>query len=391
MQAAMEDCAGVHGVASGLAFEGCVQGKMGELAASRDQEVLRNFSCAQDDTGSPVVKTVNVTVPVGYDACEAHNAGEEAESTHESVHPDYFYLPGVFIPAGNELSQATVTASKAAEMCSSMAGCEGFTFSAKSKDGPATVYFKTDTAGHDRGKDWHTYRRRQPPTCSATPPEEETRSYKVDVIREEPLVAMIRGFAAPGECEMLVAEAGDWSSMGRAYTSGGKHSQYRRSYSKNINPPLREADSELMRLVGRMFSVTRNLTGYKVYPPGQEPVNAVLYREVGDEYRPHCDGTCTGAHYKPGERIATSILYCNVAELGGQTSFTEGTHKVVPVQGDMLLFAYRYSDGRMTANEAEHSGCPIRRGQKWIATQWYREGVNENWNWQDVNHVLRDL
>mmetsp|Transcript_66783 Transcript_66783/g.206787 ORF Transcript_66783/g.206787 Transcript_66783/m.206787 type:complete len:324 (-) Transcript_66783:7-978(-) len=309
-----------------------------------------------------------------------------------SVHPDFAYLPGNYLPAGNDLAhERCSSATEAAEKCVAMAGCEGFTYKAKSRDRPGNVYFKSSAVGHMRGKGWHSLRLRRPPTCSARPPEAETRTYRVDVIREEPLVAMVRGFAAPGECDLLVSEGGDWDAMSRAYTSHGKESSYRRSYSKNINPPLRESDHALTRFVGRMFSVTRNLTGYSVYPPGQEPVNAVLYKNIGDEYRPHCDGTCTGAAYKHAERIATSILYCRTPELGGHTSFTEGTHKVVPVEGDMLLFAYRCADGRMTGREAEHSGCPVRRGRKWIATQWYREGVDEDFTWQEANAVLRDI
>mmetsp|Transcript_94574 Transcript_94574/g.282439 ORF Transcript_94574/g.282439 Transcript_94574/m.282439 type:complete len:417 (+) Transcript_94574:43-1293(+) len=391
LQEAMGACAGIHG-ASGVDFTSCLEAKAGRGAVDSNLEIVRNFSCAQDDTGSPIVRSLNLTVPAGYDACAATSAGAETATPHESVHPEFLHLPGYYLPAGDDLQSApAMTATEAADACLRMPDCQGFTYTADAGDEPAHIFFKSNADGYQRGKGWHTYRRRQQPTCSAEPPEAETRTYKVDIVREEPLVAMIRGFTTPEECDMLVEAGGDWDSMGRAFTSQGKPSSYRRSYSKNIYPPLGDSDHKLMRLVARMFSTTRNLTGYNVYPPGQEPVNAVLYKDLGDEYRPHCDGTCTGEDYKNGERIATSILYCQTAELGGHTSFTEGTHKVVPLQGDMLLFAYRYSDGRMTGREAEHSGCPIRRGKKWIATQWYREGVAEHWSWQDVNAILRDI
>lgn len=35
----------------------------------------------------------------------------------------------------------------------------------------------------------------------------------------------------------------------------------------------------------------------------------------------------------------------------------------------MLIFGY-LSDGKISM--AEHSGCPVLEGSKWIATQWYR-------------------
>lgn len=32
-------------------------------------------------------------------------------------------------------------------------------------------------------------------------------------------------------------------------------------------------------------------------------------------------------------------------------------------------------DGIMDSGYTQHSGCPVRKGQKWIATAWLREGV----------------
>ena len=29
----------------------------------------------------------------------------------------------------------------------------------------------------------------------------------------------------------------------------------------------------------------------------------------------------------------------------------------------------------------EHAGCPVREGEKWVATQWMREGVNTKETW----------
>ena len=84
--------------------------------------------------------------------------------------------------------------------------------------------------------------------------------------------------------------------------------------------------------------------------------------------------------------MATSILYCEVPKKGGHTSFTTGALKIAPREGDLLLFAYKGLDGQtMVGKQAEHSGCPIREGRKWIATQWYREGLNEDWGWESVN------
>ena len=40
---------------------------------------------------------------------------------------------------------------------------------------------------------------------------------------------------------------------------------------------------------------------------GQEPINAVYYKDDGDQYRPHCDGACRGGAYTLGSRVASSL------------------------------------------------------------------------------------
>ena len=88
-----------------------------------------------------------------------------------------------------------------------------------------------------------------------------------------------------------------------------------------------------------------------------------------------------------GRRIASSLTYCRVADRGGFTTFTQAGLKVVPKRGQMLLFGYKlngspYMDDGLT----EHSGCPLREGSKWVATQWYREGVSEERGWETFLH-----
>jgi hypothetical protein len=120
---------------------------------------------------------------------------------------------------------------------------------------------------------------------------------------------------------------------------------------------------------------------------GQEPLNSVYYKNWDDQYRPHCDGQCHGGPYRKGERIATSLTYCAVADKGGYTMFTRTGHKVVPKRRQMLFFGYKLpptAEGgppTMDDGHTEHTGCPLRAGQKWIATMWYREGMTAEKDW----------
>jgi hypothetical protein len=168
---------------------------------------------------------------------------------------------------------------------------------------------------------------------------------------------------------------------------------------------------------------------------GQEPLNSVYYKNLDDQYRPHCDGQCHGGRYRKGERIATSLTYCAVADKGGYTMFSRTGLKVVPQIRQMLFFGYKLvrttpghasplaaqpnartadplrpvrscadatcavgcaarvrtqppavEDGMplMDKGHTEHTGCPLREGSsaKWIATMWYREGMTAERGWE---------
>ena len=56
----------------------------------------------------------------------------------------------------------------------------------------------------------------------------------------------------------------------------------------------------------------------------------------------------------------------------------------------MLFFGYKLKDDnplsrrgtRMDNGLTEHTGCPLRKGRKWIATMWYREGMTAQKGWE---------
>ncbi|CAE7851999.1 dpy-18, partial [Symbiodinium necroappetens] len=101
------------------------------------------------------------------------------------------------------------------------------------------------------------------------------------------------------------------------------------------------------------------------------------------EYRPHCDGGCGYEEVQLGMRVASSLLYCNVADQGGSTIFTKDATKFTPRRGDFLFFVYKSDPSFMSM----HAACPVLRGVKSTATQWYREGVRKGWTWEDVNDL----
>lgn len=46
------------------------------------------------------------------------------------------------------------------------------------------------------------------------------------------------------------------------------------------------------------------------------------------------------------------------------------------------FFSYLGPDNRTDVGRTRHSGCPIVKGTKWIATLWMRRGVDAAKGWQ---------
>jgi prolyl 4-hydroxylase len=104
----------------------------------------------------------------------------------------------------------------------------------------------------------------------------------------------------------------------------------------------------------------------------------ILRYGIGAEYRPHYDcflpehpGSAKHLE-KGGQRVATVVVYLNEVERGGATTFPEIDFAVVPKKGSAAYFSYCDRQGRLDRLSL-HAGTPVERGEKWIATLWYRQ------------------
>lgn len=73
-----------------------------------------------------------------------------------------------------------------------------------------------------------------------------------------------------------------------------------------------------------------------------------------------------------GQRIFTSILYLNDQFEGGQTLFRRWHLECKPETGAMVSF-FNVDPTFGPAVSAEHKGAPPNTGEKWVATQWFRQ------------------
>ncbi len=125
-------------------------------------------------------------------------------------------------------------------------------------------------------------------------------------------------------------------------------------------------------------AVRQRLSDLLGIPPSNgEPLQGQRY-EAGQEFRPHTDSfNPDGADFyrfcaDSGQRSWTAMIYLNRPEEGGATRFKLIGKTIQPEAGKLLAWNNLLPDG--SPNPATlHQGMKVRRGVKYILTQWYRE------------------
>jgi prolyl 4-hydroxylase len=198
------------------------------------------------------------------------------------------------------------------------------------------------------------------------------REVHVPMVLANPNVAIVENLLSEQECDKLIqlsrgklrgSQVVDPQS-GRLEESGVRRSEGTHyTYGENA-------------IVQRIEQRVAALTGLPI--PHGEPLQ-ILHYPVGGEYIPHHDyfdpnfpGTASLLH-QGGQRVATIVMYLNEPEDGGDTWFPELELSVRPSRGSAVYFEYFNSRGELDARLL-HAGTPVRRGEKWIATKWLRQG-----------------
>uniref|UniRef100_A0A8C1S1Z1 procollagen-proline 4-dioxygenase n=1 Tax=Cyprinus carpio TaxID=7962 RepID=A0A8C1S1Z1_CYPCA len=102
-----------------------------------------------------------------------------------------------------------------------------------------------------------------------------------------------------------------------------------------------------------------------------EPLHVQNYG-IGGRYEPHYDALKIW-----NDRIATFLFYMSDVEIGGATVFTEvgvavQPKKVNPLQGSAVFWYNLHRNGHRDS-DTKHAGCPVLRGNKWVANKWIYE------------------
>ena len=209
-------------------------------------------------------------------------------------------------------------------------------------------------------------------------------------------IHLIENFIHPDECKAMEEAAA--TTLHRATVADGKGgsrlSDNRKAMQAGITVPWdKEVDDDpIARLSRRVYDYTNHVLGLDIKEFGQEDLMSIQYFGRGvndtepDRYTPHCDGDCTGQPHKVGTRMATLVMYCDVATKGGHTNFRNAGVHIKPAVGSGIFFSYINPETlEMDTGFTEHSGCPVFEGSKKIVTQWVRLGVDDENPWHAFN------
>jgi len=223
------------------------------------------------------------------------------------------------------------------------------------------------------------------------------KGHEVGVLldRDEAKIHYVKHFITPEECQAIEAAAAP--SLHKATVADGAGGselvKSRKAMQAGISVPWdKEGDGNPIAAVSRrIYDYVNDATGYNLEEAGQEDIMSIQYEGRGldddepDRYRPHCDGQCDGLLFKPSGRVATMVMYCEAPSVGGATNFRNVGIHVKPEAGTAVFFSYLGSDFITDNRLTEHSCCPVLEGNKKIAVQWLRMGVDEENPWSSFN------
>jgi hypothetical protein len=199
----------------------------------------------------------------------------------------------------------------------------------------------------------------------------------IDVIAEDPVVAVVKAFASRGECDAMQSLAAQGGARRRTPSEGAlSHDDPSTGFRRRLgltydwdlvgNETLPAALLQRAATVAEAFGIRVKIGTF------QEPLNIVEYGQF-DFYEPHCDCSCERSGSRPGGRVATMLLVCEAPTLGGATAFPRHHDRALtlrPAAGDAVFFAYDKN-----ARESLHAGCPVRDGVKRVVSIFLRDGV----------------
>jgi prolyl 4-hydroxylase len=197
------------------------------------------------------------------------------------------------------------------------------------------------------------------------------RDIDVVMVCTSPRIALFNNVLTEDECDALIAASRSKLQRSKVVANreqGEFVDATRTSYGAHFD----KGESALVNTIQRRIA---ELARWPI--ANAEPLQILNYG-VGGEYLPHFDYFEPQEPGRPsplqtgGQRIATVVMYLNDVAAGGGTIFPHLNLETRPRKGGAIYFSYQLPDGSVDPMTL-HGGSPVIRGEKWIATQWFRE------------------
>lgn len=196
------------------------------------------------------------------------------------------------------------------------------------------------------------------------------RDIKVVMVCTSPRIALFDNVLSDAECDALIAASRGKLQRSKvvAHRATGEFvDATRTSYGAHFD----KGENKLVT------TVQRRLAELVRWPVSHAEPLQILNYGLGGEYLPHFDYFEPQEPGQPsplqtgGQRIATVVMYLNDVAAGGGTIFPHLNLETRPRKGGAIYFSYQQPDGSVDPMTL-HGGSPVVRGEKWIATQWFR-------------------
>lgn len=192
--------------------------------------------------------------------------------------------------------------------------------------------------------------------------------HKITAYCESPRLLQALNVLTDAECDELIAQSRPNLKRSTVVNDDKNVLESRTSYGTHFS----KKSTELVR------RIEKRLADLFDYPEENGEAIQVLNYAKGAQYKPHFDyfddqkEAGRKSIGNAGNRVATIIMYLNEPELGGATGFPKANLQILPIKGSVVYFDYFSNDGKFDKMSL-HSGTPVLKGEKWIATKWIRQ------------------
>ena len=195
------------------------------------------------------------------------------------------------------------------------------------------------------------------------------RAVRVLLTLQSPRLILFGGLLTDEECAALIDAAGSRMADSTVIEAGSgsdvaDHGRVSRGmFFRFSETPL------VARIEERLATLCR-------WPRGHSDALQVLHYLPGGRYAAHYDYFAPGQPgtakimARGGQRVASIVMYLNTPEAGGSTNFPQVGLEVAAQRGNAVFFSYERPH---PSTKTLHAGSPVIRGEKWIATLWFRE------------------